>query len=186
MIKELVYKNRNYRKFDQEHEISHEILLHLVDLARCSPSWSNQQVLRYKIVNNPKRNAKVFACTEWANFLPKWDGPAEGERPTAYIVQCSRVSNVKTSFDAGIACQSILLGATELGLGGCIIGSIDRERLGEVLDIPQNLDIVLIIALGKPIEKVVIEELEHGNIKYWRDENNVHHVPKRSIDEIVF
>jgi nitroreductase len=86
----------------------------------------------------------------------------------------------------GIAAQSILLGAVELGLGGCMIGNLQRPSLKAALNIPENLEIVLVIALGKPKECVVIDEIEaDGDIKYWRDENQVHHVPKLKLKDMI-
>ena len=123
----------------------------------------------------------------WAGYLRRWSGPEEGERPSAYIVILGD-TEIRKSFgcDHGIAAQSIMLGATERGLGGCMIASIDRSELRQVLDIPKHYEILLILALGKPKEKVVIEEVgPDGNIQYYRDAQGVHHVPKRSLDELI-
>jgi len=88
--------------------------------------------------------------------------------------------------DHGIAAQSILLGATEAGLGGCIIATIRKERLRQELSIPDHYEILLVLALGKPKEIVEIEVIgPDGDIKYWRDDQGIHHVPKRSLDEII-
>ncbi len=187
MIRELVLKNRSYRRFDESHRIGKETLLQLIDLARLSPSAANLQSLKYSISNEPEKNAVIYRCLRWAGYLQEWDGPAEGERPSAYIIVLGDTS-ISNNFhcDHGIACQSILLGAVEAGLGGCIIGSVDREKLREDLNIPERYEILLVIAIGRPVERVQIEKLpEDGSIKYYRDEKGVHHVPKRSLDEIV-
>jgi len=186
-LHDLILKNRSYRRFYEDHKISTETLRELVDLARLSPSGGNLQPLKYKLSNNTETNNKIFPCLAWAGYLTDWPGPAEGERPSAYIIILEDSSIKKeVKNDQGIASQSILLGAVENGLGGCIIGSIKKEKLREVLQIPAHLEILLVIALGKPKEIVVIENLPtDGNIKYWRDENGVHHVPKRGLDEIV-
>ncbi len=123
----------------------------------------------------------------WAGYLQDWGGPGEGERPSAYIIILGD-KTIATSFgcDHGIAAQSILLGAAELGLGGCMIGSARKAELMQSLGIPDKFEILLVIALGKPKESVVIEPLgPEGDIKYWRDAQAVHHVPKRSLDDII-
>ena len=119
--------------------------------------------------------------------MSRWSGPAEGERPSAYIVILGDTELRKTfGCDHGIAAQSIMLGATERGLGGCMIGSIDRPKLRQVLDIPERYEILLVLALGKPAETVVLEDVgPDGDIKYYRDDEDVHHMPKRTLDELV-
>jgi len=134
----------------------------------------------------PKRNARIFPCLGWAGYLRPWQGPAEGERPAAYIVILGdNTLRRDCQYDAGIAAQSIMLGAAARGLGGCMIGSIQRERLRQILKIPGRYEVLLVLALGKPAEKVVLEKAKDGNIKYWRDSKDVHHVPKRSLKEII-
>jgi len=187
MIKDLVLKNRSYRRFYQDTPVSIDTLRELVDLARLSASASNKQPLKYILSCDPQRNALVFQYLAWAGYLKTWPGPEEGERPSAYIVILGD-KTLTPSFgcDHGIAAQSILLGATEKGLGGCIIGSVRKGDLRQALAIPADYEILLVIALGKPKETVVLEAVgAGGDIKYWRDEQGVHHVPKRSLAEIV-
>lgn len=186
MIRDLVKQSRSYRRFYQDQAISRDTLVELVDLARLSPSGANLQPLKFMLACDAEANAKVFPCTIWAGYLPDWPGPDEGERPAGYIVLLGDTTISKNcATDAGIACQSILLGAAERGLGGCIFGSIKREQLREELSIPEHLEILLIVALGKPREQVVIDPAKDGDIKYWRDEQAVHHVPKRPLDELI-
>jgi nitroreductase len=187
MIKDLVIKNRSYRRFYQDAAIDKQTLVEIVDLARLSASAGNLQLLKYVLVCEPAKNAAVFKHLRWAIYLKDWPGPAEGERPAAYIVILGDTEISDNFFcDHGIAAQSILLGATEKGLGGCMLASIDRDGLRKTLDIPQRFEILLVIALGKPKEKVVIEKLgKEGDIRYWRDSDGVHHVPKRSLDETI-
>jgi len=158
-----------------------------VELARLSPSAANLQPLKFFISNDPIKNAEIFPHLAWAGYLKDWPGPAAGERPAAYIIILGD-TKISKSFgcDYGIAAQSILLGAAEKGLGGCLIGSIKRQPLQALLNIPDQYEILLVIALGTPKEKVVLENIADGNIKYWRDKNDVHHVPKRSLEEIIF
>ena len=187
MIRDLVTKNRSYRRFHQEVIIEYETLRELVDLARLSASAGNLQPLRYVLSCEPKKNALIFACLAWAMYLKDWPGPAEGERPSAYIIilEDKQIEH-PLHCDHGIAAQSILLGATEKGLGGCIIGAINKPKLRQVLNIPERYEILLVLSLGKPKEKVVIEELKpDGGIKYWRDSKGIHHVPKRALADII-
>jgi nitroreductase len=187
MLEDLVRENRSYRRFHQDVPVDLETLRALVGLARLSASGSNLQPLKYILSCQPGTNARIFPHTRWARDLKDWPGPAEGERPAAYIVILGD-TEIRKSFgcDHGIAAQSIMLGATERGLGGCIIASIDRSVLRQVLDIPEQYEILLILALGKPKETVVLEEVgPDGNIRYYRDAQGVHHVPKRSLDELI-
>jgi nitroreductase len=187
MMKELVLKNRSCRRFHQEVCVGLETLRELVDLARLSPSASNMQPLKYLLSCNPPRNALVFPHLAWAGYLKDWSGPAEGERPAAYIIILGD-TRLKQSFgcDHGIAAQSILLGAREKGLGGCIVASIQKSSLSNALAVPGHFEILLVIALGKPKETVVIESVgPEGDIRYWRDADGIHHVPKRALDDLI-
>lgn len=187
MLKDLVVKNRSIRRFYQDQSVDTQTLRELVDLGRLSASGTNRQPLKYILVNTPERNAAVFACLAWARNLPNWPGPAEGERPAAYaIMLCDKEIAAATGQDHGIAAQSMLLGAAERGLGGCMIGNIQRDKLRQALAIPERYDILLVVAIGRPKEKVVLDDLEPGQPSaYWRDEQGVHHVPKRRLDDII-
>jgi nitroreductase len=187
MMRELITRNRSYRRFDEGHAIDAAVLRELVDYARLSASAANLQPLKYILSNTPKKNSVIFPCLGWAAYLKDWPGPREGQRPSAYIVVLGDTAVSKTfGCDHGIAAQSILLGAAERGLGGCMIGAIQRNKLREALNIPRKLEILLVIALGKPAEEVRIEEMgQDSKVEYWRDEEGVHHVPKRSLDDII-
>ena len=170
-----------------QYQIDLATLRELVDLARLSPSARNAQPLKFILSCEPQKNALIFPHLGWAGYLKEWLGPPEGERPSAYVVILGdkRLSQ-RFGCDHGIAAQSILLGATEKGLGGCIIGSIQKDQLRQDLEIPPELEILLVIALGQPKETVVIDPVgPEGDIKYWRDEQDQHHVPKRDLDEII-
>jgi nitroreductase len=184
---DLVKKNRSYRRFHEQVPVDVSTLRALVDLTRYCASAANLQPLKYMLFSDREKNALIFKHLAWAGYLPHWGGPLEGERPSAYIIVLGDTTIAKTfGCDHGIACQTILLGATEKGLGGCCIGAVKRQELREALRIPDHLDILLVLAIGKPKEEVVIDEVgENADIKYWRDEQNVHHVPKRSLTEII-
>ncbi|MEE4196838.1 MAG: nitroreductase family protein [Bacteroidales bacterium] len=186
MIKDLILKNRSYRRFYQDYKISLDELKDMVELARLSASGRNLQPLKYYLSADKETNRKIFSTLAWAGYLQDWDGPEEGERPTGYIIILGDTRLTRNYFcDHGIAAQSMLLGAVEKELGGCIFASIQREKLKQLLNIEEYFEILLVIALGKPKEKVIVEEVKNGEIKYYRDNNQVHHVPKRSLDDII-
>ncbi|HUS87205.1 MAG TPA: nitroreductase family protein [Bacteroidales bacterium] len=185
-FRELVKMTRSYRRFHQEHRVSLAQLVELVELARISGSSANRQPLKFMIFNSEAGCNKIFPDIKWAGYLKDWDGPEEGERPSAYIVMLGD-RDLGTSFavDSGIAAQSIMLGATESHLGGCMIASINRDNLRKSLAISDRYEILLILALGKTAEKVIIEEMKDNDIKYWRDDKGIHHVPKRKLDDLI-
>ena len=187
MLKDLIRKNRSCRRFREEVKIEMEALRELVDLARLSASAGNMQPLKYVLSCDPEKNARIFMHLAWAAYLSNWPGPGEGERPAGYIIILGD-RKVSTQFgcDHGIAAQSILLGATEKGLGGCMIASIMKEDLRGALKIPSRYEILLVLALGQPKEKVEIESVgPEGDTRYWRNQEDVHHVPKRNLDDII-
>src|SRR4030042_1172105 len=180
MLKDLVRKNRSYRKFYQDVPIELETLRELVDLARLSASALNMQPLKYMLSCEPEKNALIFPNLGWAAYLKDWRGPEEGERPSAYIIMLGDTEISRSvGCDHGIAAQSILLGATEKGLGGCMIATVNRKELSKALGIEPRYEIVLVIALGKPNEKVVIDEVKpDGETKYWRGRQGGTPAPK--------
>jgi nitroreductase len=186
MLKDLILKTRSYRRFFQSEKISLDELRNWIDLARNSASARNAQSMKYILSTDESLNTQIFEQLAWAGYLTTWKGPEEGERPSAYIVLINDTLISGNYFcDDGIAMQSILLGATEAGYGGCIIHSVNRNKLREILHLSEQFEILYVLALGKPKETVVLDELEGNDIKYWRDENQVHHVPKRGLDEII-
>jgi len=159
----LVRMSRSYRRFDQNHYIEGQILRDLVQLAQYSPTGNNMQPLKFWLSNTPEINAKIFPHLGWAGSLKDWRGPVEGERPSAYIIILGD-TEIQSVFgvDHGIAAQTIMLGAVEKGLGGCFIGSAQREKLKSSLGIPERYQVLLVMALGKPIETVVTEPFLPG------------------------
>ncbi len=187
MIRDLIIKNRSYRRFDSSVKIPHENLKNWLELARFSASAKNNQPLKYIISASQTTNEKIFPNLGWAGYLTDWKGPEENERPVAYIIVLNDKSIATNYFcDDGLAVQNILLGAVEDGFGGCIIGTFNKGNIAKLLEIPEHLEILWLIALGKPAEKVVLNEVENNDIKYWRDGNDVHHVPKRPLNEIIY
>lgn len=187
MMQELVKKSRSYRRFYAEKPVTAEQLVSLIELARLSPSGANRQPLKYILVNTKKNNDFIFEQIAWAGYLKDWEGPVAEERPAAYIVMLrdTLINKVQT-MDEGIAAQTIFLGASEQGLGGCFIGSFKKEEIKKGLDIDEKYEIAIIIALGYPKEEVVIEEISGDeDVKYWRDSNQLHHVPKRKLEDIL-
>lgn len=188
MLRDLVKKNRSYRRFYEDVPLKKEDLLALINLARFTPSAANKQAIFYAAITEPKTNGLIFEQLHWAGYLADWAGPPKGERPTGYIVMVQReMPQLGSPFDVGIAAQTILLGAAEKGFGGCIILSADKENIKNILQLPSDAQVLLVIALGKPKEKVVLDEMEKGakDIKYYRDKNTVHHVPKRCLEDIL-
>jgi len=187
MVRELILKNRSYRRFHQEVSVEMDTLKELVDLARHSASAGNRQPLKYMLSCDADKNALIFPHLAWAAYLADWPGPEVGERPSAYIIVLGDTEIMKSfGCDHGIAAQSILLGAVEKGLGGCIIAGVCHDGLRKTLGIPPRYEILLVLAIGKPKETVVIEAVgADGDIKYWHDSEGRHHVPKRSLDDII-
>lgn len=181
MLKDLILKNRSCRRFYQDNTIELETLRELIDLARLSASGSNKQALKYILSNDPQRNALIFTNIGLAG------NPSEEEAPTAYIIILGdkRISNT-FGCDHGIAAQSILLGATEKGFGGCMVGIINKESLRKSMEIPPHFEILLVLILGKSKEEPVIEtKFKDGTNMSWVDNEGIRHVPKRSLDDII-
>ncbi len=190
MITELIRSNRSFRRFNAERKIDRNTLEQLIDHARFSPSTANLQPLAYYLSYTDEMNERIYPTLKWAGYLTDWDGPAPAERPTAYLLLCHDTEiAIKNEFlwcDVGIASQSILLAAREHGLGGCIIASVDKERVAEIIALPERYKPLVVIALGEPAERVELTELEAGgSIKYYRDADDTHIVPKRRLADII-
>jgi nitroreductase len=185
-FKEIVLGTRSYRRFDESDRIGREKLIDLVDMARVSPSATNRQSLRYLVYSTPEECSGIFPATAWAGYLKDWAGPEPGERPTGYIVLLGD-NETRDSFgvDHGIAAQTIMLGATVMGFGGCMIGSIRKDMLRQQLSISERYEILLVLALGRPVEKIVLDPIIDGDYKYWREPDGTHHVPKRTLKEVL-
>lgn len=185
-FKELVAATRSVRRFREREHVPMAALEALVDMARLSASAGNLQPLRWVLVNAHADCARVFGTLGWAAYLPRWSGPEVGERPAAYLVLCAEQERDTLQVDAGIALQTVMLGARSMGLAACVFGSVNRERLAEHLELPGAARVLYVVALGRPVEEVALEPLARdGDIKYWRDAESVHHVPKRALDDVI-
>lgn len=188
-IKHLANTTRSYRRFRQIYPVTPELMTQWVDNARVSASAGNKQPLRYRIVTDKEQCAQIFETLTWAAALPDWDGPEPGQRPTGYIIMATDSETFKGElwrFDAGIAAQTIMLSSTEEGFGGCIMLSFKRGELKKILSMPEDLEPVLVLALGRPIEDIRLVDAVQGDTTYYRDEQQIHYVPKRKLEDIWF
>lgn len=187
ILKKLIEKDRSIRRFKESHKIEEKTILELIDLTRYCASGRNLQPLKYRIVQEEREKEKLFSMLAWAGYLTDWDGPAQGERPNFYLVQCLDPQLTANCLcDDGLQIQAITLGASAKGIGCCIIKSFNKAGVKEVLGIPEHLDPLYILAMGVPNEEVKIEPMKNKDeIKYYRTPDGVHHVPKRGLDEII-
>ena len=190
MLKDLVIKNRSYRGFDENYSFTREQLESYIDLTRYTASSVNAQPLKYKIVFKKNEVETVRPLTRWARALPDMVLPHPNMHATAFIIICQDTdispNLARYQKDIGIVAQTITLAAVEDGLGGCMIGNFTPDEVKETLNLAENLTPMLIIALGKPAEEIVIKEIDNGeSTKYYRDENDIHYVPKRKLKDIL-
>lgn len=186
-LKNIIIKNRCYRRFYQNEKIDYNKILDWIDLARLSSSAKNMQALKYFISNEEETNNEIFQTLQWAGYLKDWKGPEKGEQPSAYVCIFLDKNITDNNYcDHGIAIQSILLGAVNDGYGGCIIAAFNKKTIKKIAKTSEHLEPLIVLALGKPKEIVNIYEIDNNeDIKYWRDENNVHQVPKRKLKDII-
>lgn len=190
MVKDLIIKNRSYRGYDESYAFTREQMENYVDGARLCASSVNIQPLKFFMAWQKDDVDKLRSRVRWAKQLPQMTLPHPGMCPTGFIVICQdkNISDNLNRFmkDIGIVAQSMLLMAAEEGLGGCMIGSFGAQDVKEGLGLPDNLQPMLVVALGRPAETIVLTEVgEDGNTAYYRDENDVHYVPKRSLEDIL-
>ena len=190
MLKDLILQNRSYRGYDHARKVSREELLELIDIARLCPSSVNRQPLKYLPACDEEMVRTIQKETRWAKGLPQMQLPHPGKEPAAFIVICQddRIDPNLSRYqrDLGITAQSMLLRAAEMGLGGCMIGNFSAEAVKKVLSLPENLHPLLIVAIGKPDEEVIITEIgADESTGYYRDEQDRHYVPKRKLDDII-
>ena len=190
MIKDLVKQSRSYRGYDESRTITREELTELVDCARLAPSSVNMQPFRYYLACEKAQLEKIQPLTGWARALPEKNLPYPGHRPTAFVVICQDTTldenHDRYQRDVGIAAEAMLLAAAEAELGGIMIGNFSPKRMSEALALPENLVPMLVVAFGKPDERIVLTEIDEGEpTNYYRDENDTHYVPKRKLKDVV-
>ena len=184
MLLDLVKRARSFRRYDPTKAVSTDDLKEFVEAARLTPSAGNLQRLRYLALTEKSEVLTLTKEVKWAGYLTDWDGPSDGEAPAAYLILLSPESTGVSQIDVGIAAETILLAAAEKGVGGCMILNFPREALTERYNLAGKYKIELVISLGVPAEKVEIEEMKEGNVRYYRDGNDVHRVPKRALSEV--
>lgn len=189
MILDLTKKSRSYRIFDESFKLEKKDLVDLIELARFSPCGKNGQSLRFIPIYKEETLKKIYPHLAWAAYLKSWSGPACGERPTGIILVVSKGGSLTDpilSCDMGIVSQSIMLGAVEKNLGGCMIRALNRKKISEALNLDDDIVIHIALAIGKPAQEVIVEDIKDGdNIKYWMDEDKTHHVPKIILDDLI-
>lgn len=189
VLKNLLVKDRSIRRFYENEAIDEATLEKLVELTRYCGSGRNLQPLKYRIVVDEDEKRGIYLYLAWAGYYKDWDGPEEGERPAAYLVQCMDSRLAKDCLcDDGLQLQAITLGAAAMGVGGCIIKSFNADKISEILKLGKDFTPRYVLALGRPKEVVEIEEMSgdiDADYKYYRTPDSVHHVPKRPLSELV-
>ena len=185
-VREAIEKRRTIRKFTDK-IIDKADLHELVDCARLAAYGGNLQPLKFRCINEKAEAEAVFQNIKWAGYLS--DGtPKEGERPNAYIAILGDTEIKKNGdfeVDAGAAVTTMMLRATELNLATCWFGSINRAEISKLLDIPESLKLLYILAVGEAAQESIVRDMENGDVKYFMGENGVLNVPKRSLEEII-
>lgn len=185
MLLDLVKRARSYRRYDPSKPLGSDTIAELVETARLTPSAGNLQGIRVLAVTDRDDVLSLTHAIGWAGYLPDWAGPTDAEAPAAYLLLLSPPDIGVSKIDVGIFAETVLLAATERGYGGCMILNFPREELTERYRLAKRYGIELVISLGVPAEKVEIDEMTDGNVRYYRDENGVHHVPKRALCDLL-
>lgn len=182
---DLIISRRSIRQFKQE-PVSRDILQKFINASRLAPSAANRQPLEFVIVDEEKIRKEVFTCLKWAAYIAPEGNPKPGHEPVAYIVVLvnSEIREKGFEWDVGAAIENMILAALEKGIGSCWLLSVDREKLREILNIPENYKIDSVLALGYPDENPVIEDMK-DSIKYWKDQAEQLHVPKRKLEDVI-
>ena len=187
MFLDLVKQARSHRGFRQDRKVTRQELEHLVECARFTPAARNDQVLKYYLAEKPETVAAIQPLTKWAGALAELHLPRKGAEPVAYIVICLDGSLAENPApyqrDVGIVAQTILLAAAEMGLNGCMIGSFAAGELREKLGLPEAIKPQLLLALGEGTDRIVMTNVgEDGSTTYYRDAEDTHYVPKRTLE----
>ena len=182
-LNKLLRRNRSYRGYDTSFEVRADQLRRIIETATLCPSARNQQVLRFRPVLRNESD-KVLKHIRLGGALPELHLPFPGTEPQAFIVICSTVEESKyVDIDLGIVAQTMLLQATELGLGGICIGAFDHAEIKEVLNLPYEP--VLVIAIGRPSEHIELVECSEGDSLTYYRKDGIHYVPKIRVDDLI-
>lgn len=190
MFLDLVKQARSHRGFRQDRKVTRQELEHLVECARFTPAARNDQVLKYYLAEKPETVAVIQPLTKWAGALAELHLPRKGAEPVAYIVICLDGSLAENPApyqrDVGIVAQTMLLAAAEMGLNGCMIGSFAAGELREKLGLPEAIKPQLLLALGEGTDRIVMTDVgEDGSTTYYRDAEDIHYVPKRTLEQLI-
>jgi nitroreductase len=181
----LIKTRRTIRRFSQE-KLDRNLLVDFVEAARCAPAGANIQSLEYVIIDEPKVGADLFETLLWAGHVKPKRNPAPQHRPVAYIVVLTDTAIKDNAVvDAAAAIENILIAAWSKGIGSCWLGAIDREKISRILNIDKKYKIDSVVALGKPAEKPVMEDASGADTKYYLDDNDELHIPKRPLKKIL-
>ena len=184
-VETLMEKNRSYRGYDKSFVVRREMLERIVAVNTKIASAKNQQVLRFKLVTKETGADIVLQNMKLGGLLPELHLPFAGTEPEAFIIICSTIPENKfVDIDLGIAAQSMLLKATEMGLGGIMIGAFNKAKITEAFQLPYEP--LLMIAVGKGNEKIKLEPVNaEDKLAYYRDEKGVQYVPKIKWEQLI-
>ncbi len=186
MFSDLVKATRSFRNFDPTYRLDDEVMKGLIELCRYTPSTANTQSIKFAYASSESACEKIFPMLGWAGYLKENKPPYDGNVPTGYILVCFDTDIApEIEIDAGICAQTIVLGAMDMGIGACMIGSFDKQKAAELFNLPSNIKPRLMIALGRPKETVEIVDINDGDVKYYRDGKYKHIVPKRTVTELM-
>lgn len=186
MLLDLVKKNRSTRRFDESFAIDYDTVYSWLEVLPFVASQRNMQMLKYIIVADADICNEITAISKWAGYIDGWDRPPKGERPRAYLIQLLDTTLLdNAAFDEGMQLQSIRLMAIEQAISSCVIMAFDSKALRQILNIDERYKINAIVAFGKSAETCIIEDIKDNNVRYYRDENGIHHIPKRQLSELI-
>lgn len=182
---DLIVSRRTIRQF-KPLPVARPVLEKLINAARLAPSAGNLQPLEFIVVDDEETREKIFTCLRWASYIVPEGNPKPGNEPVAYIISLVNlgVREKGYEYDVGAAVENMILAALEEGIGTCWLISVERQKVAEILGIPEDYRVDCVLALGYPAENPVAEELK-DSAKYWKDKEGILHVPKRNLRDII-
>jgi len=146
-VLEAIKSRRSIRQFTDK-PIGRQTLENLLDAARWAPSGGNQQKWRFVVVTSASQKELV-----------KQFAPGIFAMPAAFIVVCAEIEPDANDWkkklylaDCSIASQNIMLAAHEMGVGTCVALSYAKSAISEILELPNNIEPMLVVTLGYPAE----------------------------------